>query len=133
MKTLLSLFVTLLMFGCAVSPVPAIDVTTTKLAIATHDDLMAAAKYADDHGYPARAAVWRARDALLTAREQQINACAAAIRAALPKPAVDVKLTPFLAIEMTEEAAGNFSGIPASVKLSCADMPLVGLPALPRP
>ena len=38
--------------GCAT------PVTQTKLAVATHNDLLAAAAYATQNGYPARAAVW---------------------------------------------------------------------------
>lgn len=103
----------------------------TPLSVATHADLQAAAKYASDHGYPARAAVWLAHDAHLSAVEAQINACADAISAALPKPSSAQPLSPFLAVEMAAETVGSIA-VPASVKINCAPFPIIGLPVLPR-
>ncbi len=108
-----------------------VDVSTSQLAVATHNDLLAAAKYASDHGYPERAAVRMAMDTLLTAAEAQVSACANAIRDALPKaPAVTGTVGPILAAEIAEEALGSFGGIPAKVKTLCAPIPV---PALPVP
>lgn len=111
-----------------------VDLTKGELAVATHADLQAAAKYAADHGFPARAAVRQAMDTLLTAIETQGSACANAIAAAIPKPpaAGAGPLTPILAAEMAEEALGNFSGIPAQVKILCAPIPIPALPGLPK-
>lgn len=123
--------------GCATAggadPAALVDVSQSKLAVATHNDLQAAAKYAEDHGFPARAAVWRAHDAHLAAVEAQISACANAIQASLPKaPAAGTPPTPFLAVEMGAEAVGQFSGVPAAVKINCAPFPIIALPGLPK-
>lgn len=111
-----------------------IDVSKSDLAVATHNDFQAAAKYATDHGYPERAAVWQAHDAHLTAVEGQISACANAIAGDLAamKPQGVGSLTPFLAVEMAAEAVGNFSGASAKTKILCAPFPLVRLPILPK-
>lgn len=131
MKILRAVLLAALLAGCAAAP--AIDVSQTKLAIATHDDLLAAAKYATDHGYPARAAVWLAEDAKLTAIESQISACANAIEAALPRaPSATTPPTPFLGLEMAAEAVGSFTGVPASVKINCEPFPIITLPVFPK-
>lgn len=138
MKHLLALFA-ILLAGCAGTIVkdPAtgavtFNVSAGKLEVAAHADLLAAAAYATAHGYPARAAVWAAEDARLTAIETQISACANAIAASLPKPVSGPAPTPFLAIEIGAEAVGQFSGLPASVKINCAPFPIVTLPILPK-
>ena len=110
-----------------------IDLTQGKLAVATHADLQAAAAYATAHGYPERAAVRMAQDTVLTAVEKQASACANAIQAALDqiKPLGAPAAGPITTLEMTEEAVGNFQGIPARVKILCAPAPLPPLPPLP--
>lgn len=97
----------------------------------THTDLLAAAARATKNGYPARAQVWTAIDTLLTAQEAQIKACAAAIKAALPTPSAPQVAGAFDALEAAAEAVGNFSGIPAAVKLNCLALPLPPMPVLP--
>lgn len=112
-----------------------VDLTVGKIETATHNDLVAAAKYAQDHGYPERAAVWLAHDAHLTAVEVQISACANAITADLAArhpTAGGGGLSPFLAVEMAAEAVGNFTGPSAKTKILCAPFPLVRLPVLPH-
>lgn len=109
------------------------DITKTKLSVSTHAGNKQAADYATKNGHPERAAWWLAIDGLLTANEQQANACAAAIQAALPKkPDLPDDVSPELALEMAAEAVGNFSGIPASVKVTCEPLPIPRLPALPK-
>lgn len=138
MKHLAALAVAILT-GCATTTDPVtgaktiapVDVTQTKLAVATHADLIAAAAYADKNGYPARAAVWRAHDAHLSAVETQINACANALAASLPKVTAGAPPTPFLAVEMSAEAVGNFTGASPAVKINCAAFPIITLPSLP--
>lgn len=111
------------------------DATKTHLAVATHADLQAAAKYASDHGYPARAAVWMAEDSRLSAVEAQINACAKAIAESMPKgqPNGAALPTPFLAVEIAAEAVGTYSGVPPAVQINCAAFPIVVLPPMPKP
>lgn len=132
MKKLAIVAAVCMLSACAANQTT-VDVTKSKLAVATHADLQAAAKYASDHGYTARAAVWAVEDAKLSAVETQINVCANAIAANLPKP-IDgsVKLTPFLASEMAAEVVGNFEAVPAVVKINCAPFPIVTLPVLPK-
>ena len=131
MRLLFAIMLALVLGACAT--LKPVDVTQSKLAVATHADLLAAAKYATDHGYPARAAVWMAEDAKLSAIEAQINTCANAIEAALPKaPALSSPPTPFLAVEMAAEAAGNVTGIPATVKINCEPFPIITLPVFPK-
>lgn len=111
-----------------------INLSAGKIEVATHNDLLAAAKYAEDHGFPARAAVWRAHDAHLTAVEGQISACLNAIKADLASKlggAGAASATPFLAMEMAAEAVGTASGPSPAVKLNCAPFPLIHLPRLP--
>lgn len=124
--------------GCATNPTTGattlkpVDFTTTKLATASHADLTAAATRATANGYPSRAAFWTAVDGLLTAQEAQANACEAAIAAALPKATGAPSFAgPADALEATAEAVGNFSGIPASVKITCEPLPIPSLPGLP--
>ena len=129
MKYLLFAVLLALLAGCSGQPIQ-----QSNLSVATHADLRAAAAYAQANGYPARAAVWMAEDAKLGAIETQITACQAAINAAMPKaPATSgAPVTPFLGVEMAAEAVGNFTGIPASVKITCAPFPIVTLPAMPK-
>lgn len=116
MKKLVIVVMLLALSACA-----SIDLTTTKLAVATHNDIQAAAAYAEANGYPERAAVRRAIDA-------QLTACERAISAALPK-AVTGSPGPILLAEMAEEAAGT--GVPSAVRVNCAPLPLIRLPGLP--
>jgi hypothetical protein len=124
--------------GCATNPttgqvtLKTVDFTATKLATASHADLQAAAKRATTNGYPSRAAFWTAVDGLLTAQEAQANACEAAIAAALPKTSASPAFAgPADALEAGAEAVGSFSGIPASVRITCEPLPIPSLPALP--
>jgi hypothetical protein len=120
MKLFATLLLALALSGCA-----SLNISTTPLAVATHNDLQAAAAYATAHGYPARAAVRLAIDA-------QLTACELAISAALPQaPAAAGPVGPITLAEMAEEALGNISGIPASVKINCAPVPIVVFPKLP--
>lgn len=106
--------------GCAT----AVDLTQTELAVATHSDLLAAASYAETNGYAARAAVWRALDA-------QLTACEKAITAAIPaRPALPDGAGPIAMLEVAAEAAGNVSGVPASVKIACEPLPIIRFPVL---
>ena len=110
----------LLLAGCATAPIDQF----------THADLQNAANIATTNGYPARAAVWTAYDQLLTASEQQVAACKAAIIAALQKaPTTAVGLATLT--ELTAEAAVGTSS--AAVKTACTGMPIPVLPALPKP
>lgn len=140
MKRFIVVAAMLMLAGCAgqivVDPATGaktIDISAGKLEVATHNDLLAAAAYADSHGYPARAAVWLAHDAHLTAVEGQISACANAIGADLAalKPAPGGAMTPFLAVEMGAEAVGNFTGASAKTKILCHAFPIISLPGLP--
>lgn len=114
-----------LLGGCASLPL-----TQTKLAEFTHADLVNAATLANTNGYPARGAVWTAYDQLLTAKEQQIDACKAAILAALQqKPTGTVGLA--TATELAAELAAS-GGSPA-IHANCTALPLPVLPPLPKP
>ena len=99
----------------------------------THADLQAAAAYATAHGFPARAAMWQAIEAQLTAAENQVAACKAAIEAALPAPTGIAPAGVFTLVEMGAETVGQ--GFPASVTINCAPIPipvnLLPLPKLP--
>jgi hypothetical protein len=132
MKTTISLlFIAAILTGCASAQpnaTPATAATAQPAAAAapakpatlkalTHADLQAAAAYATAHGYPARAAMWTAIEAQLTAAENQVAACKAAIDAALPKaPAGDIVGLATLT-EVGAEAVAQ--GIPAAVKANC--------------
>ena len=73
--------------GCATAPgttPKAIDLTQLSAAKFGHADLQNAAGLADKAGAPARAGVWRAKDALFIAIEQQASACLNAIAASAP-------------------------------------------------
>ena len=104
-----------LLGGCAGTPISTV----------THEDLQAAATYATQNGFPARAAVW-------TAIDTQLTACEDAIKASGPtKPNLPPNGGVFLAFEVGAEAVGSFSGVPANVKINCAPLPLIGFPLLP--
>ena len=128
MKRLAALLCLTLLSACATT----VDLTQTKLAVATHADLLAAAARATKNGYPARAQMWTAIDTLLTAQESQAQACLAAIKAALPTPgSLPAVAGAFDGIEAAAEAVGNFQGFPAVVNLNCEPLPIPPLPALP--
>ena len=115
----------LVFFVVAMLAACATPVTQTKLAVATHNDLQAAATYATQNGYPARAAVW-------TAIDTQLTACENAIQASVPiKPNLPANGGVFLAFEVGAEAVGTFSGTPASVKINCEPLPIITFPMLP--
>lgn len=104
-----------------------VNVAQTKLAVVTHTDLQAAAAYASGNGYRARAAVYRAIDT-------QLTACEDAITAAEPKQSAPQSVPgAFTAFEIAAEAAGNVTGLPASVKINCAALPIVTFPTLKLP
>lgn len=142
MKRILAILAIAMLSACAgqivVDPTTGaktVDISAGKMEVATHNDLLAAARYAEDHGFPARAAVWRAHDAHLTAVEAQISACANAINADLKAKlggAGAGAASPFLAVEMAAEAVGTATGPSPAVKLNCAPLPIVTLPGLPR-
>ncbi len=132
------LLAVIILTGCATVPASgppvAVDVSTSKLAVATHDDLLAAAKRATDNGFPSRATVWLAEDAKLTAIEAQISACANAIKADLsPSAPTGSTAGIFDAEEAITEAVGRFTGPSAQTKIICKPMPVVVLPLLPKP
>jgi len=111
-----------------------VNVANAPLSVAAHSDLLAAAKYATDHGYPAVGAVYLSQDANLTAVEGQISACLQAIEDNKPKlpSAGSTPVGPILAFEMAREAVGTFSGIPARVRVLCEPLPIPSLPLLPK-
>jgi hypothetical protein len=127
-----------------------VDVSKGSLAVATHNDLLGAAKVAGDAAaaaaskndlvlaasLQARANKWLAFDSLLTMQEAQASACLNAIAAMKPQaPASapsDGAPHVFTDLEVAAEAVGNFSGLTPAVKLACADLPLPALPVLPR-
>lgn len=107
--------------GCATK----LDLEQTGIAKATHADLQAAAAYASANGYPARAAVWTAIDAQLKACNDAITAAEPAAPASQPGGGIAY------GFEVAAEAAGNVSGVPSSVKLNCAPLPLIVFPSFP--
>ena len=135
MKRLLALLCLTLLAACATQPAataPVAPGAKPDLAQVTHADLQAAAARATKNGYPARAQMWTAIDTLLTAQENQAQACLAAIKAALPTPgSLPQVVGAFDGIEAAAEAVGNFQGIPASVKITCEPLPIPSLPSLP--
>jgi hypothetical protein len=118
MKTLLAVLV-ITLAGCAT-----IDLTQTKLAVATHADLLGAAQVYTNAGLPDRAAV-------VTAIDAQLTACEQAISAAIPKaPTPIAGAGPLTLAAQASVAVGNFNGIPAAVKLHCEPIPLISFPKL---
>lgn len=103
------------------APAVKVDNIRPSLRELTHADLQGAAKYAEDHGYPARAAKWRAFEAMLTASEGLVAACKSAIAAGLPRVPAD-PVGPLTLIEMGAEAVAQ--GVPAAVRANCAPIPL---------
>ena len=110
----LALTLTTLLAGCA-------NLDQSQIAQVTHADLRSAAQYATDHGYPARAAVWTAIDA-------QLTACNEAISANAPTAPQGHGLA--TAFEVAAETLGQ--GVPSAVKLNCAPLPLITFPAIPK-
>lgn len=137
MRKLIAMLCIVVLPACTTNPTTGkltpIDLTQTQFSQATHTDLLAAAKYATDHGLPAIAAVYTAQDQLGTAILQQINACNVAIAANMPQVVAPPSgAGPILAFEVAREAVGQISGIPASVKLACEPITLPSLPVLPK-
>jgi hypothetical protein len=135
MRNLLALLCLTLLAACATQPAATAPVSPgakPDLAQVTHADLLAAAARATKNGYPARAQMWSAIDTLLTAQENQAQACLAAIKAALPAPGTSPQFAgAFDAIEAGAEFVGTSQGVPAVVKLNCLPLPIPTLPALP--
>jgi|SRR5580692_3352408 hypothetical protein len=103
--------------GCATAP----NIAGSKGAQFAHADMQAAAAYATKNGFPARAAMWTAIDAQVTACENAISAAA---------PVAPTITGAAMLLEVSAEAAGT--GIPAAVSVNCAPIPIVLMPALPK-
>jgi hypothetical protein len=139
MKKIVVLLCALMLTACANVPAQAPDAAAASTAAPappqtlktfTHADLQNAAKYATDRGYLARAAMWQAIEQILTAAENQVAACKAAIQANLPKP-VDGTIGLAMLTEMGAEAVAQ--GVPAQVKANCEPIVIPsGLLPLPR-
>jgi len=114
---LLVLLLVVLLAGCAGLP----NLSATKGAQFAHADMQAAAAYATKNGFPARAAMWTAIDAQVTACENAISAAA---------PAVPTVTGAAMALEVGAEALST--GIPAAVSVNCAPIPLVAMPVIPK-
>lgn len=111
---------------------PAAPAAPSSLKTLTHEDLQAAAAYATAHGYPARAAMWQAIETQLTAAENLVAACKAAIAGALPAPSTAGPVGVFTLVEVGAEAVAQ--GVPASVKANCEPIVVpTGLLPIPRP
>ena len=116
MRHIILIAFAVLLAGCASMG----NIDQSKIAQVTHADLQSAAKYATDHGFPARAAVW-------TAIDVQLKACNDAITAnEQTAPQAHGFATAF---EVAAESVGT--GIPSAVKLNCAPLPLIVFPKLP--
>lgn len=125
MKSLLAILI-LALAGCSTNPpasspaspkaLPKLDIASQPLAKFTHDDLTSAAAYATANGYTARAAVWTAIDAQLTACENAISSFGPKT-----KPAATGVFT---LIEVGAEAVGT--GIPAAIKINCEAIVIPG-------
>jgi len=94
---------------------------TSKIATFTHADLQNAASIATKGGFPARAGVYSAVDAQLTACENAI--------ATLIPPVISGTVGVFSAGEVAAEAVS--SGIPAAVKANCEAIPIPSTLLLP--
>ena len=122
MKRLLALLCLTLLSACATT----VDLTQTKLAVATHADLLGAAQVYTNANLPDRAAVVMAVDAQLTACEQ-------AIGAAIPKaPAPVAGAGPLTLAAQASVAVGSFQGVPAAVRLHCEPIPIITFPVMPK-
>jgi hypothetical protein len=86
------------------------DIGQLPIAKFTHADLLGAAAYANGNGYPARANVY-------TAIEAQLTACEQAIGAAAPKAPAPGSVGVFTAYEVAAEAVGQ--GVPSNVRINC--------------
>jgi len=76
--------------------------------------------------------MWTAIDTLLTAQENQAQACLAAIKASMtPLGSTPQFAGAFDAIEAGAEFVGTSQGVPAAVKLNCLPLPIPTLPSLP--
>lgn len=133
MKTILACIAIALFAGCALTPakpgtaaaspsatsaasVQVFSLVDTPLAKFQHADLLQAASIATANGFTARAAVYTALDA-------QVTACENAITAAVPKlPPAGTTLGLATGYEITAEAVGE--GIPPAVRVNCAAFPL---------
>lgn len=115
--TLLAL---ILLTGCAAQAddLKPLDLSSLPLSKFTHADIKNAADYATSNGYPARAAVWNAIDAQLTACEGAINT----LMPKLPSSGSTVGLA--TGFEIAAEGVGT--GIPTAVKLNCSAVQLPG-------
>lgn len=82
-----------------------------------HDDLMTAAAYAERNGYPAVAGVYRAWAAQKAAIAAQLDACKAAIKAALPIDKPDGTVGAVTLYEMARERVAQ--GISHAVRVLC--------------
>lgn len=103
-----------------------IDIAKTQIAVATHNDILGAAKVYTDAGYPAVAAVF-------TAWDVQLTACENAISSSLPKPpAPTTNAGPLTALASLDVAAGRRIRIPDTVRLNCK-VPVIILPVVPLP
>jgi hypothetical protein len=137
MKRIIAVLAVLLLFGCAAQA----QIGSTSISVGdsspagadssllsqgilkfTLADLEAAATYATTNGYPARAAVYRAHAAHLTAVTAQVRACKDAIAAALPKPVQPGTAGAFLLFEMAAEKVGQ--GISPQVRINCGAITL---------
>lgn len=117
MKYLICLFAAFLFSACASAQTPpGLDLSKLPLSKFTHADLKNAASIAAANGYPARAAVW-------TAVEAQLTACETAIAAAAPKfPSAGSTVGAATLLELGAEGVGQ--GIPANVLLNCSAITL---------
>ena len=121
------LVATLLLCGCAsaqTSPPAPITLGHFGLSKFTHADLQNAAALATKAGLPARAAMWTAKDQLLTAAENMVSACANSLATLIPTAPVSSGGTVGLATldEIATETLGR--GIPTSVIANCKPIPL---------
>jgi hypothetical protein len=107
--------------GCAT------PIASSKPAVATHKDLLAAAKLDTDAGYPARAAYWLALDTRLTACEAAIDAFKP-VKTPLPSDALF-----FTTFEAGALAVGSITSTPPSVTLNCEPLPVPAFPIFKLP
>jgi hypothetical protein len=125
MKTLLAILV-LLCAGCATAQTPPkpIDLSSFGLSKFTHADLQNAAAMATKAGLPARAAMWTAKDQLLTAAENMVASCANALATLVPAaPASSGSVVGLATLdELATETLGR--GIPTNVLASCKAIPV---------
>jgi hypothetical protein len=121
-----------------------VDLTTGKVEVAAHKDMLGAAaaatKAADAATDPmlkaalqVRAARWLAADNVVTMVEKQGSVCGNAILAMKPQlQAMPEGAGPLTKAELLAEDVGTFSGVTPAAKLACADFPPLILPVLPK-